>query len=374
VDGLPVGYNMQTNYTETGVGLMFDQNFFANKIDLVVGGRWDYINASGYIPAGVMDLGSTSSLSSSYVGVQGTTTGAPLTYIGGTGSYIPYAQTAKGNSNGPTWSVNMTYNGPFDIHPYATIASSTILLNQTGALDWGSLGNIKNSLIGTATLFEVGMKGSINKYITYTYAYYNQFRASFEPLTTTAGGASNTISRGNEAKIQYQPIKPLTFSVSGNWSLQHYEQGGSASEPAEAFGFPNVVNPATGQIIIPASAFGYGGRLQTTIPDSVAQYRRVPGIPAAIISSSVDYELGNGFFTGATLFYQSAFASDRLDTIWVPKGHTVDLVEGYRSKKWDFTINITNVGNSKIYNEGAFALWIDPKFQTAFNVTVARHF
>ena len=371
-NGLPVGANNQSQYSTTGAGVELDQTFF-NVIDVTSGGRYDYIDAHAFIPAGTLDLGSTGSLSTTYLGPQNVSgSGGPNTYIGGTGTYIPYTQSGKGNSSGGSWSTSVEYKAPFGMHPYVTYGYDTVMLNGTGGGTW-TPGAVKNAITGRDTLFEVGMKANIGPKIYYQFAYYNQYRAAFSPITTTGGGAGNTISRGEEAKLVVNPIKPLTISVSGNWSLVHNEQGGSVTEPASAFGVPNVVD-ANGNVVIPADAWAWGGRIQTTIPDSEPRYRRSAGLPAAIITSNGNYDLGGGYFVGMTYFYQSKYALDRLDTMWVPDGHTFDAVIGYRSKKWEISVNATNIFNSNIYNFAGFATWVDPKFQRALNVTVARHF
>ena len=372
VNGLPVSANNQSNYTVSGSGVELDQTFFG-KFDLTAGGRYDYVDAHAYIPPGVMDLGSTGSLSVFYLGpqnVSGAPVSGPSTYIGGTGSTIPFAQSARGNASAPSYSFSLSYSAPYDIHPYITYGNDAVLLNNTGSEYWAPQ-SVKNALLGRSILFEAGVKGNIGKAVTYTFAYYNQYRAAFSPITTSGGGAGNTISRGEEAKFTYQPIKPLTLSVSGNWSLVHNEQGASVTEQASAFGVPNVVDPQ-GNIVIPSEAWAYGGRIQTTIPDSEPRFRRQPGIPATIITSNANYDLGGGFYVGGTYYYQSKFAFDRLDTLWIPNGHTFDGVVGYRSRKWDVAINVTNIFNANIYNNGSIGF--DPKFQRALNVTLARHF
>jgi hypothetical protein len=175
-------------------------------------------------------------------------------------------------------------------------------------------------------------------------------------------------------KITWQPIKPLTLTAGGAWTVQHNLQGASVTEPASAFGVPDVVDDVTGKVLIPSDAWAWGGRINTVIPDSEPRFRRQPGIPAAVITAGATYNFPNGVYVGTNLFYQSKFSLDRLDTMWVPKGHTFDVNLGYRSRKWDVILNITNIFNNDIYNFAGFATWVDPKFQRGAAVTVARHF
>jgi hypothetical protein len=376
VNGLPVSYNIQNNYSVTGAGILLDQTFFG-RLNITGGGRYDYIDTHAFLPAGTMDLGSTSSLGVLYAAADGNLGGAaagPATYIGGTGDYIPYAQSAKGNASGGSWSISMSLDATHGMHPYVTYGQQTTLLNGTGSGVWAPQ-TMKNSITGQSILFEAGIKGTIGKKTSYTFSYYNQYRAAFQPLTTTAGGASSTISRGEEAKISYQPIKSLTLTVAGVWSLQNNLQGGTATEPASAFGVPNVVDDVTGKVLIPADAWSWGGRINAvTIPDSEPRFRRAAGIPAAIVTASASYNFLRNYFAGVNFFYQSAMSLDRLDTMWVPKGHTFDLNGGYHSKKWDFLVNVTNVLGADIYNFAGFATWVDPKFHRAVSSTLTYHY
>jgi hypothetical protein len=110
------------------------------------------------------------------------------------------------------------------------------------------------------------------------------------------------------------------------------------------------------------------------VPDSDPRFRRGAGIPATIITASLNYDIGAGFYVGTTLYHQGKFFGDRLEVVQYPDGHTFDVVFGYRTKKWEAFVNVTNIFGASVYNLGSFSTWIDPKFQRAVAVTVERHF
>ena len=66
------------------------------------------------------------------------------------------------------------------MHPYVTYGQQTTLLNGTGSGVWAPQ-TMKNSITGQSILFEVGMKGTLGKKASYSFAYYNQYRAAFQP-------------------------------------------------------------------------------------------------------------------------------------------------------------------------------------------------
>jgi len=207
--------------------------------------------------------------------------------------------------------------------------------------------------------------------VTYTFSIYQQTRAAFDPLTTIAGGPASTISRGTEVQLQWTITKNLFLRASGSWSKAKFQQGGSVSISARDVGYPDVLD-ANGKIIIPAEAFGWGGRLSTVIPDSDPRFREVPGIPDHVISATLAYNLKN-YYAQVTMYNQGTFAVDRLATIKVPQATTFDVGFGYRNKKWEVSSTISNVFDKAVYNSGSIN-WIDPKFPLTAEISFARKF
>jgi hypothetical protein len=277
----------------------------------------------------------------------------------------------KGNTNGPSMSASLVYLGPWGIRPYVTVGKQTILLSQASAGEL-TLPQTLNALVGQSELVEAGIKGSLfNNKLTYSFIQYQQTRASFDPITTVSGGPASTISRGFQAQGQWAITKNLFLRASGSWTQAKFQQGGSVGVTARDVGFPDVVD-ANGKILIPAEAFGFGGVLNTVIPDSDPRFREVPGIPDHVVTVTASYTFKNFYFQ-ATMYDQGSYAIDRLVTIIVPEAYTFDLGMGYRNKKWEVTSTITNIFDCAVWNKGA-SNWLDPKFPLTAEVSFVRKF
>jgi len=231
----------------------------------------------------------------------------------------------------------------------------------------------KNALVGQAKLIEGGVKGSYKDKFFYTFTAYEQTRASFDPITTVAGGPSSTISRGIEAQIRWTVSKKLSLTAGGAWSKQKYQQGGVVPVSARDVGFPDVVD-SNGKVIIPAEAFAWGGRLSTLIPDSDPRFRKVPGIPDHVITAVATYVASNGFLLQLNMLNKGKFPLDRLQTIQVPQTYLFDAAIGIRKKKWDFTVNFSNIFNRDSYSQNPFLFFASPDHPQSIDATYSRHF
>jgi hypothetical protein len=363
LDGAPVYWNISSQYTVSGVGILTDQTFF-NKLNLIVGGRWDYVDAHTFTPGGVYARSGSTIPGSVYIG-------GPSLTIANSGDFSTQSYSTKGNTNGPSASASLVYLAPWGIRPYITVGRQTILLSQGSAQEL-TLPQTLNALVGQSELVEAGIKGSLfNNKLTYSFIQYQQTRAAFDPITTVSGGPASTISRGFQVQTQWNVTKNLFIRASGAWSQAKYQQGGSISVDARSVGFPDVVD-ANGKVIIPAEAFGWGGRLSTIIPDSDPRFREVEGIPDHVVTVTTAYNVKN-YYVQATMFNQGSFSADRMATIVVPQAYTFDVGFGYRNKKWEVTATVSNIFDRKIYNKGSF-FWIDPKFPRTAEISFVRKF
>ena len=113
--------------------------------------------------------------------------------------------------------------------------------------------------------------------------------------------------------------------------------------------------------------------MYTVIPDSETRYNEVEGIPDRVANLTLIYTPTKNWVFQTTVYHQGTYATDRLHTINVPAATTVDGLAGYRTKKWELTLNVTNILNKQIWNRGSF-YWLDPKFIRAFEMTYVRRF
>ena len=359
-DGSPPSFNAKSSYTDSGIGVLGNFTFF-DKINLLLGGRIDYIDAKTTEPAGSYEKGSS------------TNPGAPYSFYGGTGLFLPADIKAHDADNGKSWSGSLSYTPVKGLTVYGTYANQSLIVNNASASEISVRPLLVGQILGRSSMVEAGIKTSLLKNRLFaTVAWYEQTRASFDPVSTVGGGASNTLSRGWESDLRYVVNSQFTIIAGVTFSYAHYLQGGTISVDARTVGFPDVVD-ATGKVVIPAEAFAWGGRFYTAIPDSELDYREVEGIPNNVGNVTVIYTPTKNWVFQSTVYHQGSFATDRMHTIHVPDATTIDALVGYRTKKWELTLNVTNVTNKQIWNRGSF-FWLDPKFVRSFEVTYVRRF
>lgn len=366
-DGSPISSYTNSRTSVSGAGLLIDQTF-REKLNVMLGYRFDYVDAHSIIRSNVYDRGGSSGPATLYVG-------GPAYPYAGTGLFVPEAFEGKGNSGGPSMMANIGYKLPWGLRPYAQYGKQTVLVNNASDQSV-NVGTARNSLVGKSEISEGGLKGQMGKKNQFFFglAYYQQMRTSFDPITTTGGAASSTITRGGEYEIRWLATKHVSLATTGTWSYAHYMQGAVVNIDGRSAGFPDVVDPATGKILIPAEAFTWGGRVQTAIPDSETRYRKVESIPASVINGTLTYTADNGYFLQTTVLHQGPQFVDRLQTLRIPSGWTGDLSLGVRKKTWELYANIVNVTGKKLYTKGVTERLISPKFARNFDVTMSRKF
>lgn len=359
-DGSPPSFSAKSSYMDSGLGVLGNFTFF-EKVNLMVGGRMDYINAKTMEPRGSYEKGSS------------TNPGAPYSFYASTGLFLPDDIKAKDSDSGASYSGSLSYTPVKGVTVYGTYANQSLIVNNASAQEFSVRPLLTGQLLGRSKMVEGGIKASLLKNRLFaTVAWYEQTRASFDPASTVGGGASNTLSRGWESDLRYVINDKWTVIAGISLSYAHYLQGGQVSVDARTLGFPDVVD-ANGKVVIPAEAFGWGGRLYTSIPDSEHAYDEVEGIPDRVANVTVIYTPTKNWVFQSTVYHQGTFSTDRLQTIDVPAATTVDALAGYRTKKWELTLNVTNVLNKEIWNRGSF-YWLDPKFVRSFELTYVRRF
>ncbi len=365
-DGSLVSAYTKSRTTIDGAGVLADQTFF-DKLSVLAGFRWDYVDAHAYLPAGWYDRGSGPGPATMYVG-------GPRYPYSGTGLVVPISVEGKGNSGGPSGMINLGYKLPWGLRPYVQAGKQTVLVNNASDQSV-NVGTARNSLVGKSQILEAGLKATMmGGRLFFALADYEQTRTSFDPITTVGGAASSTLTRGFEYEIRYLATKHLSLATSGTWSYAHYLQGGVVSIDGRSAGYPDVVDATTGKVLIPAEAFAWGGRFSTAIPDSETKYRKVEALPASVLNATATYTWDSGYFVQTTILHQGPQFVDRLQTMRVPQGTLADLSFGIRTKKWQLYANVVNVTNKKLYTRGVTEILISPKFARNFDVTLERKF
>jgi hypothetical protein len=186
-----------------------------------------------------------------------------------------------------------------------------------------------------------------------TVAGYEQSRTDVSAASDPTAGAevSSTIFRGVEADIKWQPTRDLFMSVFGVWQSGKYTVAGSSNIDitARQAGFQDV-RDAAGNVIYPAEAFFYGGRVNVTMPASVgAQYIDRTGTPNTQLGYTGTYQIGKGFGILANGQYFSATWSDRLKTIRAPSATIWNAGITWDQGDWHLKLNGFNIFDKRYF-------------------------
>ncbi|HLP25751.1 MAG TPA: TonB-dependent receptor plug domain-containing protein, partial [Acidobacteriota bacterium] len=317
-DGAPWTSRYRTRYDEMGLGVMVDVDLF-EKINLVGGARIDGSNATN------TDYASFN--------VNTGTSANP-------GRMATADATARGWDTGTSWSASLSYRGLKKVTPYFTMARSSLTLESNNNKMDNAVINAGH--IGEGELLEAGVKTTLlrNK-LFITVAAYEQTRTDVAPNSDSsiiAAEVSSTKTRGTEMEIKWVPNKSLSVSAYALVQKTIYTpiRAGSIWINASWLGFKDVVDPATGKVVYYANAFGYGGKMNLSVPLAVAQqYPEKQGVPENQFGLNSIYTLKSGLGFTMTANYFASTYSGRWMTLKLPPTRTINLGAFYSfAKVW----------------------------------------
>lgn len=322
--GAPFSGDINTTYTESGVGTMLDFGLF-EKLNFLVGGRLDYIQAETEVPAGLYVIGSngsfTNTSSAAYTSAQG-----------------------EGNDLGKSYTMSLSGKAPFGLIPYVTYGQQTALSDSADLTLPGNL--VKAGPYDPATLQEAGIKGNfLNNKLYAAVSFYRQERStvtadpSGSPLV---GGLGNVKGEGTEIELRYAPNK--NFWVGGFTVFQKTELVMTGTEfvrvHGESLGFTDVLD-SSGNVIYPAEAFTQGGVASVAVPKNVKTEH--PAYPNTSHGLQAQYTFDNGFFVNGSGNYISEVHSGRLQTVKLPEAYTFNTAFGYKKGSWAVKLDVKNI-------------------------------
>ena len=346
-NGAPATTMRRSTYDEKGAGVMFDVDVFRNT-NLLFGIRYDKSHAEASdAPPFDANFGTSPA-----AGVVCTAPGA-----GCPGRFNPPAPivlAASGTDSGKSWSVSLSHQLPWGLRPYATYASTSLMLD--GANNIVPVNVVQAGHIGAATLKEAGIKASLfHDKLLFTSAAYDQTRTDVAAPSDPGAGAnvSSTRYRGVETEIKFAPTRNLYVSAFALFQSGKYIVGVPAGTNVDVsgrdLGFQDIVDPATGKVLFPAEAFLYGGRPQLVVPTGTTVFEDRTGDPQTQIGLNASYQFGNGlgFFIGGNHF--SAVWADRIKTIKLPSAMPIDAAITYDRDTWHFKLNGYNVTDERYF-------------------------
>jgi iron complex outermembrane receptor protein len=307
---------------ETGLGTLADLTAF-KKLSLTVGARHDWINADLQNYPGLSTNGSTvmNAVAASHYKIS--------------------------QDRSSLTSASLSYKVLPNISPYITYATPrNIVPGQTGGL---ATAQLKGQVLTASKLREAGIKGEFfHKRLYVSFATYEQNRTVFnQSLNNNVGDFQQTRSDGQELEARWVPTKNFNMSAAMNWQ--------QAYTVPLAPGFTPV--PVTSTPLNPIN-FG-GGRYQKAY--SVNRTRKA--LPGQVFSVFGDYIFGNsGFDWSAGVNYTAGYYASTIQDIKLPSSLTVSTDVGYKTKKWEARLSVTNLTDTLFFTStsGSAALIPQP--------------
>jgi iron complex outermembrane recepter protein len=333
--GTPFTNSSSTRFTETGLGLMFDIDV-ARKTNLLIGARGDVSTAKTNNHGGIYAFGGA-----------GTSNANPMRQVANGSS-------AKGTDRGISWSASLSHELPFGLHPYATIARSSVALD--GASNEISTAIINGGHMGEGDIKELGLKSNLlDGRLFLSVAGYEQRRtdvkADDDDPALIGAFASSTETEGVEIEIKWAPT--AAFFATAYFLKQEStftpNRGTGQLVDGRVLGFQDIIDPITGAVIFPAEAFLYGGRAQLTLPNNVEGYDKKAGNPETQIGASSGYTFKNRVGLTLSANYLSAVDSGRLGLVRLPSTIISNAGLSYSRGSWDFKVDVFNIADERYF-------------------------
>jgi outer membrane receptor protein involved in Fe transport len=323
-DGYPWGLIYDSEYSEVGLGLLFDID--VASWNFLVGGRYDGSRAKDVDRA------------ASYNPVVGTSANP--------GAYMGTDDSAAAWDDAVSWSLSASYALQRNIRPYVTVARSAIVLDgNNNAL---SINIIRAGHIGSATLGELGIKASLlDDRLFATASLYQQARADVDlddSADVIVAYPTATEARGVSAEIKWVPTRNLFLSAYATHQVTKYTPNYSSAQLVDArtLGFRDVLD-ANGNVIYPAEAFLYGGRARVVLPANLRQYEKKQGNPELQFGFSTTYQWNHGLGFTFSGNYFADTCTGRLCTVRLPEEFVANAGIIFSTRKWSAKLDVSNL-------------------------------
>jgi len=358
--GEPVSGSIYTNTMEYGIGTMVDLTLW-DRLGLLAGARYDYAKATTNENERYNRTGPYAQSS--------------------VGATLP-ARESTGSDDAISTSLSVNYRTPWlGFTPYATVSRASALLSAVNqSLPYANV--LSGNILGEAELTEAGFKGSaVDSKVYYSIAAYEQTRSS----NVEEEGESfirSTENRGVEAELRWIPNRNWSFVLSGTWSkVKRIQLTGSrtAWATAEYIGFEDLTD-SSGNVIVPADAFLWGGNALVAIPATATDYHEYGQYPQEVYGAFVGYTSDKGWgVTWNSTYLSSVSASSEIkDLLILPSSLTHNASLFYDTRKsWRFSVNVRNVTDELYWtpnNGQAGGTLLQTGFDRNYEFTITHRF
>lgn len=361
--GLPFTNDGDTVFTETGLGVMVDMTI-QNKLNLILGGRADYVQVDAIAHAGTF---STSR------GTYGSTAGR----------YTLTDTRTEGDDIGKSWTFSATYKLPYGIIPYYTYSVQAVLQDGGNISSIGGSAILLGGIYEDATIKEIGVKGSMFRDRLYwAVSAYQQGKTSVTLDTSgaeiTSGSVDASVAKGTELELRWVPGKSFYVTAYGvvQKSTTKVLAGTRSARIAGTFlGFADVKD-ASGNVIFPAEAFSWGGQNTVNVPVGVEL--ETPGYPNLQLGSSANYAFKSGLSFGTSMNYNTKVQSGFAQKLILPAYALWNANVGYKFNGWSMKVDVMNLFDKRYFKSriggGSGDALISVGVPRRFQYTVSKTF
>ncbi|HEY5810257.1 MAG TPA: TonB-dependent receptor, partial [Povalibacter sp.] len=243
------------DFTDYALAAMADVTFFG-KLNLLAGARYDYLDMKSEILADSNDSPGTK---------------------------------ADDTDSATSWSASLSYQLPFGLRPYATIAEqSTLILGQGGQIPATALAS--GSAVADSELHEYGIKAAmLDNKLYLALDYFEQERLDYNAQDTVTN--NTTQAKGYEFEARWVVNKNVTLTGAYT-DLKVYNLG--AADAGTQFSFAGAADLGGAD---PALAYGGGVPSIVIVPDKEAG--RKAGVPDTMYSLYAIFSF-DGMLSGLT--------------------------------------------------------------------------
>ena len=322
--------------TDYGLAGLTDLDFDFG-LDLILGGRYDKVDAKSHYDPTVMDR-------------------------------VPVTVAAKGHDDGWSWTASASYKLPFGLIPYVTASKqSTIVVGQGSEIAPEA---IVSGFIAASKLYEAGIKGSfLDEKLYAALSVYRQTRTDHNVQSITVNQAVKT--EGLEAEVRWAVDRHLlvtgAYTRTKVFNLTGLDDGTLFS----FFGIEDLVN-------VKDPTLYQGGQLEGLIPIPNKAASRRAGIPTNLYSMTATYRFDNGIAVNADVVKVDSVFSGQSRAVKLPGYTLVDLGASFETGPWLFRAVVKNATNERYFRANFTELFgstiVLPEKPRSFQATVEFKF
>lgn len=306
------------NYTNNVVGHYSDLAFaglanldFNFGLDLTLGARYDYFDVKATNLTSKMEPAA-----------------------------IPAINIGSGSKGAWSWSASASYELPFGLIPYATIAKQSVVIAGQGAEIYPDLA-ATNSFISASKLYEAGLKGSwLDNTLYAAVSLYKQKRNDFNVQSITVNQAVET--KGLEAEFRWSVDRHLlitgAYTHTNVYNLTALNDGVLFS----FFGIEDLVNVSDPTLHL-------GGQPIGLVPIASKSDSKRAGIPEDMFSATATYAFDFGLALSASAVHVASVYSGQSQAVKLPSYTTVDLGASFETGPFLFRLVVKNATNEKYF-------------------------